>query len=285
MLEHCPQQYREMLRAAPQQARLTYAAVRGHIKEWCVVSRTYQDDGILDTSSGPSPMDVSQMKGKGKPNKGFKGKPWDKGKSKDKSSKGDGKKSGKKDGKSSLPEQFQGDCGYCGKWGHKRADCRKRIAAEGGGAPVKGGAAQQVAMPEETPAPQRQVYSQGNTAEDATWIFMLVSIAGLMHVSHYVLIDSGADEHVCPMDFMQSVPLRKATGGIMNDAQGNRIPEHGTRDVFLRLAHGRIAKVTFRVANVKNPILSLGRLIREGFDFALRGGSCTMSRGGEGIAL
>ena len=98
-------------RAAPQQARLTYAAVRGHIKEWCVVSRTYQDDGIFDTSSGHAPMDVSQMKGKGKPNKGFKGKPWDKGKSKDKSSKGDGKKSGKKDGKSSWPEQFQGDCG------------------------------------------------------------------------------------------------------------------------------------------------------------------------------
>ena len=64
---------------------------------------------------------------------------------------------------------------------------------------MKGGAAQQVATNEETPASQRQVYSPGNTAEDATWIFMLVSIAGLMHMSHYVLIDSGADEHVCPL--------------------------------------------------------------------------------------
>ena len=114
---------------------------------------------------------------------------------------------------------------------------------------------------------------------------MLVAVSGIMHMSHYVLIDSGADEHVCPVDFMTSVPLHKSTGGIMHDAQGNCIPEQGTRDVFLRLARGRIAKVTFRVANVKNPILSLGRLIREGFDFALRGGSCIMSRGGEGIAL
>ncbi len=84
---------------------------------------------------------------------------------------------------------------------------------------------------------------------------MLVAVAGIMHMSHHVLIDSGADEHVCPIDFMTGVPLHKSTGGIMHDAQGNRIPEQGTRDVFLRLVHGRIAKVTFRVANVLNPIL------------------------------
>ena len=28
----------------------------------------------------------------------------------------------------SKPEQFQEHCGYCDKWGHKRADCRKGIA-------------------------------------------------------------------------------------------------------------------------------------------------------------
>ena len=28
--------------------------------------------------------------------------------------------------------QFQGDCGYCGKWGHKKIDCRKRLADEAG---------------------------------------------------------------------------------------------------------------------------------------------------------
>ena len=134
VLEHCPQQYRDMLRSAPQTARLTYAAVRGHIKKYCVVSRTYADTGILDTSS--MPMYIGQLKGKGK-HKGDKGKQG-KGKSKDKSSKGSDGKKGKKDGKAPWKEttHFQGDCGYCGKWGHKRADCRKRIAAEGtGGAP------------------------------------------------------------------------------------------------------------------------------------------------------
>ena len=45
-----------------------------------------------------------------------------------------GKGTGKKGEKSkdqkpqAKTEQFQGYCGYCEKWGHKRADCRKRIA-------------------------------------------------------------------------------------------------------------------------------------------------------------
>ena len=52
--------------------------------------------------------------------------------------KGKGKKGDKsKDQKPiSKPEQFQGYCGYCEKWGHKRANCRKRIddAKSNGGA-------------------------------------------------------------------------------------------------------------------------------------------------------
>jgi hypothetical protein len=84
---------------------------------------------------------------------------------------------------------------------------------------------------------------------------------------------------------MSHVPLRKSVGGTMCDAQGNKLREQGTREVFLRLPGGRIAKLAFRVASVKIPILSLGRLAREGFEFSLRGGSCTISKGDTGFAL
>ena len=46
-----------------------------------------------------------------------------------------GKGKGKKGDKNkeqkpiSKPEQFQGYCGYCDRWAHKRVDCRKRIAS------------------------------------------------------------------------------------------------------------------------------------------------------------
>ncbi len=102
--------------------------------------------GLFLDTSGPSPIDIGQLKGsKGDVGKGrdegkFKG---ERGKSgKDKTGKGSNKKGGKKGGK---PEPFKGECDYCGNWGHKRADCRKRLAAVGVGTGTvsgKGSAAQ-----------------------------------------------------------------------------------------------------------------------------------------------
>eukprot|EP00972_Heterocapsa_arctica_P006626 969589-Heterocapsa_arctica.AAC.1 len=50
------------------------------------------------------------------------------------SPKGYGKEKGKKGkkGEGKSPP-FEGECSYCNIWGHKRADCRKRKHAEGGG--------------------------------------------------------------------------------------------------------------------------------------------------------
>ena len=57
-----------------------------------------------------------------------------KGKGKGKGGKG-GKGKGKAGGKGGAPAnnaQFQGYCGYCWNWGHKRIDCRSRIRNGGG---------------------------------------------------------------------------------------------------------------------------------------------------------
>ena len=80
-------------------------------------------------------MDVDQTRAVS----GFSSGKDEKGKSKGKGKSKDGKGKGKgEQGKPiSKPEQFQGYCGYCDKWGHKRVDCRKRIAD----AKSKGGAA------------------------------------------------------------------------------------------------------------------------------------------------
>eukprot|EP00971_Amphidinium_carterae_P212266 4212598-Amphidinium_carterae.2 len=78
-------------------------------------------------------------KGKGKESgeKGKKGNKGSGGKASEKGNPGTGNRQG---GTSST---FQGECGYCGKWGHKRADCRKRLAALGGaGTKGQGQAAQ-----------------------------------------------------------------------------------------------------------------------------------------------
>ena len=63
---------------------------------------------------------------------GKDGKGKSKGKDKSKDGKGKGKGNNGEKSKDQIPviktEQFQGFCGYCEKWGHTRADCRKRIA-------------------------------------------------------------------------------------------------------------------------------------------------------------
>lgn len=74
---------------------------------------------------GPAPMDVGALSWKGgKKGKEGKGKDSQKGKyGKDKGKSWKGKQ-GKHWGSGS--KQFQGNCSYCGKWGHKKAECRIR---------------------------------------------------------------------------------------------------------------------------------------------------------------
>ena len=66
------------------------------------------------------PLDAISAKGKGK-GKGYEGKGSGKG------GKGKGKSGGK-----APNSYFEGYCGFCGKWGHKKADCRNRLRQEGG---------------------------------------------------------------------------------------------------------------------------------------------------------
>ena len=99
--------------------------------------------GSTPSASGPAPMEIDAVQQFGGYGKGKKGK--GKGKSDGKSFKGkNGKGSfgysdkGKRKGKSendgkgswSTSQKFQGHCNFCGKFGHKESDCRKK---KGGG--------------------------------------------------------------------------------------------------------------------------------------------------------
>ena len=105
-------------------------------------------------STGAAPMDIGAF---GKDSCGYCGKRghdssncWSKpGKGKGQGDKGKGGKNGKgkqnekgKNGKSgkggkgadhSSSQRFEGECSYCGTWGHRRRDCRKLAAKKGGG--------------------------------------------------------------------------------------------------------------------------------------------------------
>ena len=82
------------------------------------------------------------------------------------------------------------------------------------------------------------------------------------------LVDSGADEHVCPTDFASATPLGPTKGGTLNDAQGLMIEAHGTRTVYMRLGpEGKSVGAEFRVTSVKSPILSMEKWVKQGYRF------------------
>ena len=161
----------------------TYQNVRDAVLSYETVTQSWSEKKVLTevgvvgsyatgSSSGPAPMEVDAVQqfggyGKGKKGKG-KGKQDGKGnKGKNGKSfygqfdKGKGKGKAKNDGKGSWSssQKFQGHCNFCGKFGHKESDCRKKKGSSGksdagkkgvrqveevpatdGGAPVGGGA-------------------------------------------------------------------------------------------------------------------------------------------------
>ena len=94
-----------------------------HIDWWGTSANeyTHQDEEELNYNGyswkGKGPYSGPSWKGKGKgPSKGTpKGTPYSKGFGKDKGGKGKGKKGG-----------FQGDCHWCGKWGHTASRCPEK---------------------------------------------------------------------------------------------------------------------------------------------------------------
>ena len=121
ILEHAPTRIAESLRLSGLDVRNNYPAMRDAMRNLyestreCPTNQTYGQIG-----SDVIPMDVSAvLYGKGKFGKKGKDK---KGRTKD-----------SKNAKSKVPtEYFDGECGYCGKWGHKKNDCWEKSHDEKG---------------------------------------------------------------------------------------------------------------------------------------------------------
>ena len=55
------------------------------------------------------------------------------------------------------------------------------------------------------------------------------------------------------------------------DAQGHKIETHGTRTVHMRLEpEGQSVGAEFRVTDVRTPILSVGKLVKQSYRFEAR---------------
>ena len=80
--------------------------------------------------------------------------------------------------------------------------------------------------------------------------------------AEYLLLDSGAQLHACPIKYPgKKVPLLDL--GI-HTASGARLKHDGGRLVTFKLLGGRTSPVLFHACEVQKPILSLGCLAQQG---------------------
>jgi hypothetical protein len=81
----------------------------------------------------------------------------------------------------------------------------------------------------------------------------------------WILVDSGAAGHVCPRDWMPQADTCMQTGLDLKTVSGESMKHYGRRTVRMKFdgAEGHGA-ATFEVTDVRQPILSVGALMRSG---------------------
>ena len=169
--------------------------MRGWLREYAETFGRY--DGTSGSSShqtqstGPVPTDVDQTRAVSvSSGKDGTGKSKGKGKSKDGKDKGQKGDKSKDQKPTSKPEQFQGYCWYCEKWGHMRADGRKCVAdgkSKGGAAAASADNDGDVVAVMEV---DDVVMRTGDDETSTGWCFVVASICAVQ--------DSGSDEHLSP---------------------------------------------------------------------------------------
>ena len=92
--------------------------------------------------------------------------------------------------------------------------------------------------------------------------------------AEYVLLDSGAQLHACPLTYPgQKIPLPDPG---THTASGARLQHDGRRLATYKLPEGRTIRVLFHACAVQKPILSLGRLAQQGHSSDLRADTGTL---------
>ena len=110
-------------------------------------------------------------------------------------------------------------------------------------------------------------------------------------INRFSPLDSGSDEHLCTPKFADLIPTSPDRSPLkLKDVQQNDLVITGQRTVPMLVGptggkHAMEATATFRVAEVRDNILSLGKLIRKGFSFNLGPCGCWMEKDGRKVPL
>ena len=115
---------------------------------------------------------------------------------------------------------------------------------------------------------------------------LLLQVCVLPWDQRVLLLDSGSGEHLCTPKFADLIPTGPDRSSLkLKDVQQNDLVISGRKTVPMLVGptgdkHAMEATATFQVAEVRDNILSLGKLVRKGFSFNLGPGGCSMGKDG-----
>ena len=106
-----------------------------------------------------------------------------------------------------------------------------------------------------------------------------------------LLLDSGSHEHLCTPKFADLFPTGPDRSPLkLKAVQQNDLAISGQKTVLMLVGptggkHAMEATATFRVAEGRDSILSLGKLVRKGFSFTSGPRGCSMEKDGRSVPL
>ena len=176
-----------------------------------------------------------------------------------------------------------GECGYCGKWGHTKSDCRKKTYDDKG----KGKGASAASAAAGGHSAGAVIFDDWNMEQKPdSWAFAVqaefVACSGGVPGERLLIFgDSGSDEHLCPCDFADHVAI-EPLGYPLNirDVSGKILTVYGTRRLRVFLDGIVDTVIPFIVADVTRPIVSLGKLTKQDFTVNLERQASRFERGG-----
>ena len=129
------------------------------------------------------------------------------------------------------------------------------------------------------------MYSGEELEDEIGWIFAVTGeiTKDVENEEHEALADTGACRSVCPLDFATHVTMTPAPTELkLNTASGKKLKIFGIRIVKVRLTTDQgdhvLARLTFVVTEVRNPILALATLCDNGASFNLKNGIATIEK-------
>ncbi|CAK0848676.1 unnamed protein product, partial [Prorocentrum cordatum] len=295
IMAHAPEEVKVMLRSAQREVRSDITQMRN-----CIFEAVIGQSGVVakppTASKGSNDMDVDAIsKGKGKGGKDrcqichklshtARDCYWrDKGNQKG-DGKGRGAGAGSKGGKDAKGKgkdgyTFTGKCDYCHKTGHKKSDCKKRIADE----KAKGNAAiEQEGTDPKTVAKieyaeyeceicdDDQLYCMAMKAEDPE-----TECCGMeLEETTFITLDTASDCHVGPTCFGEGCRRGEDRGPRLLGAQRKEIKMDSIATMPMAVADDceqpRLLKADFRLCDTASkPFFSLLEVMDKGAEFWL----------------